>query len=174
MADNVDITPGTGKTIAADDIGPGVWHQRVKVSLGADGSATDLLGDATLGAYVQLFGGRSPVWKSYNATVAKTGEAIWTPASGKKIVVTSIQIGSYGTTAGRCIVWFGASADTTFNEGTDQPLVKASFAPAAGTKPGLVQNWVVNPPTGAADYILRLTSDAAVSVDIVVYGYEIS
>lgn len=41
MADNVGYTPGTGATIAADEIG-GVLHQRVKVSIGADGQATDL------------------------------------------------------------------------------------------------------------------------------------
>lgn len=40
MADNVAITAGTGTSIAADDIG-GVMHQRVKVTHGADGSATD-------------------------------------------------------------------------------------------------------------------------------------
>jgi hypothetical protein len=40
MADNVAITAGSGTTIAADDIG-GVLHQRVKISIGADGSATD-------------------------------------------------------------------------------------------------------------------------------------
>jgi hypothetical protein len=36
MADNVGITPGSGATAAADDIG-GVLHQRVKLTLGADG-----------------------------------------------------------------------------------------------------------------------------------------
>jgi len=41
MVDNVDVTPGTGATIAADDIA-GVKYQRVKISVGADGSATDL------------------------------------------------------------------------------------------------------------------------------------
>jgi hypothetical protein len=40
MADNVAITPGSGAIAAADDIG-GVLYQRVKVSHGADGSATD-------------------------------------------------------------------------------------------------------------------------------------
>lgn len=40
MADNVAITAGSGTTIAADDIG-GVLHQRVKLSLGADGTAND-------------------------------------------------------------------------------------------------------------------------------------
>ena len=41
MADNVGYTPGTGATIAADDIS-GVLHQRVKIGVGADGSATDV------------------------------------------------------------------------------------------------------------------------------------
>jgi hypothetical protein len=40
MVDNVDITPGTGKTIAADDVG-GVLHQRAKVTWGPDGTAND-------------------------------------------------------------------------------------------------------------------------------------
>jgi hypothetical protein len=38
MADNVGYTPGSGATIAADDIG-GVLYQRVKMIHGADGIA---------------------------------------------------------------------------------------------------------------------------------------
>jgi hypothetical protein len=41
MADNVGYTPGSGATVAADDIG-GVLHQRIKIGVGADGSATDV------------------------------------------------------------------------------------------------------------------------------------
>lgn len=41
MPDNVGYTPGSGATVAADDIG-GVLHQRVKVEFGADGEATDV------------------------------------------------------------------------------------------------------------------------------------
>jgi len=41
MADNVGYTPGTGATIAADDLS-GILYQRVKISEGADGSATDV------------------------------------------------------------------------------------------------------------------------------------
>jgi hypothetical protein len=51
MADNTPITAGSGTSIATDDIGS-VFYQRVKVSLGADGTATDWLGDATNGARV--------------------------------------------------------------------------------------------------------------------------
>lgn len=41
MADNVGYTPGSGATIAADEIG-GVLFQRVKIGVGADGTATDV------------------------------------------------------------------------------------------------------------------------------------
>jgi hypothetical protein len=41
VADNTELNPGTGgDVIASDDIG-GVKHQRVKLSLGADGTASD-------------------------------------------------------------------------------------------------------------------------------------
>ena len=76
------------------------------------------------------------VWKSFNATTTQTGVAIWTPTAGKKIVVTGFHVTTYGTTAGRVILWFGASADTTYTEGTDQPLFKGSFAPSTTSKPG--------------------------------------
>ena len=36
MADNVNVTPGSGATIAADDVG-GVLHQRVKLVMGGEG-----------------------------------------------------------------------------------------------------------------------------------------
>lgn len=45
MADNVNITPGSGVIIAADDVS-GKMHQRVKLSLGIDGQAADALGGA--------------------------------------------------------------------------------------------------------------------------------
>lgn len=40
MSDNVGYTPGSGATVAADNVG-GNLHQRVKISVGADGVATD-------------------------------------------------------------------------------------------------------------------------------------
>lgn len=41
MADNVGYTPGTGATVAADEIA-GVLHQRVKIGVGDDGTAVDV------------------------------------------------------------------------------------------------------------------------------------
>lgn len=41
MADNVQVTPGSGATIAADDVG-GALHQRVKMEWGADGTVNEI------------------------------------------------------------------------------------------------------------------------------------
>ena len=41
MADNVGYTPGSGATVAADEIG-GILFQRVKPVVGADGTAVDV------------------------------------------------------------------------------------------------------------------------------------
>jgi hypothetical protein len=49
MADNVDVTPGTGATIATDDVG-GVQYQRVKVDVGGDGLASPLVRGQQTGA----------------------------------------------------------------------------------------------------------------------------
>lgn len=47
MADGVNITAGSGVVIASDDVG-GFQYQRVKISQGADGSATDVSSAAPL------------------------------------------------------------------------------------------------------------------------------
>jgi hypothetical protein len=53
MADNVSITAGSGTAIAADDISS-VWYQRMKLSLGADGTAVDAVaGAGAVGTGVQ-------------------------------------------------------------------------------------------------------------------------
>lgn len=53
MVDNVAVTAGVGTTVAADDIG-GVMHQRVKLSLGPDGTANDAVaGSGVNGVGVQ-------------------------------------------------------------------------------------------------------------------------
>jgi hypothetical protein len=53
MADNLAVTPGTGATVAADDIG-GVLYQRVKLALGADGTGVDAsAGAGAVGTGVQ-------------------------------------------------------------------------------------------------------------------------
>lgn len=110
--------------------------------------------------------------KAFNATTTQTGTDVITPTSGKRLAITSVVIGTYGATAGRLILWFGDNADTTYSAGTDQVLLAASFAPSSTSKPGLVFTPAVPVFCTTADRELHCTTDAAMSVDIVIEGYE--
>jgi hypothetical protein len=111
-------------------------------------------------------------WKSANYTTAQTGATIWDPTAGKRIAITSIVIGSYGTTAGRLILWFGANGDTTYSAGTDQLVLAASYAPSATSTPGTVFTPTFPVFCVTADNELHITTATNLSVDIAVYGYE--
>lgn len=111
-------------------------------------------------------------FKCAQYTTAQTGVAIWTPASGKAVCVTYVQIQSYATTAGTAQLWFGASADTTYTRGTDAPIFDGEFAPTTTNKPGVI----IQPHIalrGTVDYVLRLTTTGAQSITVTVWGYEI-
>jgi hypothetical protein len=110
--------------------------------------------------------------KTVTQTTAQTGSAIWTPAAGKSVVITSLQIQSYGTTAGTAIVWFGGSADTAYTRGTDFPIFDGEFAPSATNKPGVYITFPT-PVRGTADFVLRLTTTNAQSITVSVWGYEV-
>ena len=109
--------------------------------------------------------------KTAQYTTTQTGTALWTPGSGKKIVVTSYQIQAGGTTAGTMQLWFGASADTSYTRGTDLAIFDGEFAPSSTLKPGALQTglWIA----GTADDRLRVTDSAAINpLTITVWGYE--
>lgn len=111
--------------------------------------------------------------KSFNATTTQTGADVWTPASGKKVRITDIIIGTYGTADGaRLILFMSANADTTYSEGTDETPFKGSFAPSATLKPGAVIHFDPAWEAATADHELHVTTDAAMDFDLVVLGYE--
>jgi hypothetical protein len=112
------------------------------------------------------------VHRYFNATTQQTGVDVWDPTASTKIAITSIVIGAYGTTAGRVILWFGDNADTTFTAGTDQVVLAASFAPSSTSKPGLVYTPAVPIYCTTVDRELHITTDAALSIDVTVEGYE--
>ena len=113
------------------------------------------------------------VWKQVEATTTQTGTAIWTPTAGKKIAVTSYEIGTGGTTAGLVTIWFGASADTTFTQGTDQVVFRGSLTPSSSATPGVISNHGVAPIyCTTADHVLRYTTSAAITIYVTIYGFE--
>ena len=84
MADNVAITPGSGAIAAADDIG-GVLYQRVKVSHGADGSATDtsVSNPLPVAAYGELIEAIEAMRMAVQALTRTIGLVTVDPATGR-------------------------------------------------------------------------------------------
>jgi len=111
-------------------------------------------------------------WRQFNATTTQTGATIWTPATGAKIGIYYLAISTYATTAARVILWFGATADTTYTAGTDQLVFAGSFAPTTTSKPGAIIQPSIPIQALTADFSLKVTTDAAISIDITAYGYE--
>src|SRR5262245_57076869 len=85
MADNVAITAGTGTTIAANDVGGGVLHQRVKVTWGPDGTGNDadVASGKSLPVQIRSATGLIPIGEPTDAkstatdTTSVTGISIW-------------------------------------------------------------------------------------------------
>lgn len=113
-------------------------------------------------------------WRSLlTAAAIQTGTAIWTPAAGKKIAIDFCQMGLTGATNAKVILWFGAAADTTYTEGTDQPVFKGRLVTSATT----ITTLAYTAPNSTlfsttADNILRITTDAAAPIDVLCYGFE--
>jgi hypothetical protein len=91
MADNVGYTPGTGATVAADDVG-GVLVQRVKATFGIDGTAGDvhggnplpvaLSGKAATSVVTSVAGSASTV-SLLAANAARLGAAVYNDSTAK-------------------------------------------------------------------------------------------
>lgn len=115
------------------------------------------------------------VHKDGEYTTAQTGVALWTPATGKKFVITGMTISTGGTTSGIVTVWQSTTAvgDTTYNAGTDIAIFRGEFAPSANSKPGVIKQFSTPYVASLADYPVRVTTSAAMTVYVQLDGYEI-
>ncbi len=132
---------------------------------------------ATIVAARQVFGNVDPasqIWKQVEYNTAQTGTNIWTPASGKKLVITSLDVMVGGSTGGLVTIWGAPSGTTTFTpNNTDQTFFKGEFAPNANSKPGALKNPPVPMFSDTVNDCLKITTSAGMTVYITVYGYEI-
>lgn len=123
MADNVGITPGTGATVAADDVG-GILYQRVKNTFGADGVAVDVSAANPMPVYGPDFTNTGTITAADAVVAAPSGTgALLSGASTAGSLVAANCIGGdsawnlqvTGMTAGT--LYFEGSLDST--TGTD-------------------------------------------------------
>ena len=129
MADNIAVTPGSGATIAADDVS-NVLYQIIKVALGADGSATFLDGNSgnkSAGTLRVVLATDQPTLSNAQPVTPAATEAHLGEVGGKLVRVTGTFTRPADTTA-------YAAGDVVSNNATTTTLI--SLASAARVNQG--------------------------------------
>jgi len=135
MADNVAITAGTGTSIAADDISS-VFYQRVKLSHGADGSATDTSMTAPVPATPQpsASGGLS-IFRSLD--LDESEEEVKATAG----CLYKLRITNFATSARYVKLYNLTAASTTVGSSTVLDTIPVPPAAAAGNPTVITENF---------------------------------
>lgn len=148
MADNVGYTPGSGATVAADDVG-GVLHQRVKLTLGADGVSN---GDVSASNPIP-----TTAADGADATQGTKTDAVWDGVTNNPSIVSILKkIGSQSVSGSVTVTGTAASVQSgSWNVGitgvvqTTQTAVTVSQIPAQATLADGVASYTT-PTFGAA------------------------
>ena len=94
MADNLAYTPGSGATVATDDIG-GAHYQRIKLAAGADGTAVDVSDAAPLpvAAYGELVEAIEAMRMAVQSLTRSVGQMQPDTAARMRVAIDSITAG---------------------------------------------------------------------------------
>lgn len=133
MASNISVTPGSGATVAADDIGGGLLAQRVKLTLGTTGVGND----ASAGSGVNGVGVQRVTIATDQTTIttqlpAALGQT--TMAGSTSVTIASNQ-GAITTQLPTAIGTAASAASLSVVTASDDPLIgiKTETAPASDT-----------------------------------------
>lgn len=117
MADNIEITPGTGTTVATDDVG-GVQFQKIKLDVGGDGVSAPLSATDPLPATLYDSSGAEIDFTAPVATFG-TGTA-GNPTSGTGAATTGV-LTIQGVASMTPVIVGGAAADDAAGSGNPVP-----------------------------------------------------
>jgi hypothetical protein len=183
MSDNVAITPGSGATVAADDVGGGVLVQRVKAVLGADGTGVDpAAGVGASGTDTQrvvladtIANPTSTLTRPSNTTAYAIGDLIASSTTAGSITVPSFTAAAFSA-GGGIIRRLRLATNKTSGMGSVAMNVHL-WASAPTFSNG--DNGAYAVATGAANYLGAFTvtlaqmSDGAVGVAVPVVGSDV-
>jgi len=152
MADNVQITAGSGTTISTEDVGAGIQVQRVKVTFGPDGTATNA--DVTAGNGFPInFPPATPTVSGSASVTSLILKAGPTSANGG---VKYFHAENATNVAGYCILYNGTIAPST------GALTAANVLAFQSLPAGGFADWTAsNNPIGASIGAVVLLSSAA-------------
>lgn len=153
MADNVGITPGTGATIATDDVG-GAQYQRLKLTDGTPDSSAYIAGDTANGLDVDV------TRVSGNVTVVQaTATSLKVDASAVPVPVTD--------NAGSLTVDDGGG-NLSVDDGGSSLTVDGTVSASQGTAAANSAAWPVKIADGAnAANLTNVAGSFALKVDVV-------
>jgi len=150
MADNINVTPGAGSTVAADDIG-GILHQRVKMVIGADG-----VNDGDISASnpmpVSLDSASLAALENISVTVTTSAEVEVKNDSGNPIPVNGTVTANAGTNLNTSLLALDStvakdSSLTTIDNSVNTLLKPASTLSAVTTVGGITNTVTVKADT---------------------------
>jgi hypothetical protein len=107
-----------------------------------------------------------PIHKDAEYTTQQTAAAIWTPATGKKVVVTDLDVIVGGATDGTISIFNGAG------DVTGERVFRATVD-VSTNKNFIYSKNFKTPFIGTVDGAIKVTTSAAVTVNILLHGYEI-
>ena len=160
MADNVDITPGTGATVAADLISSAL-HQRIKITVGADGVNDGDVSSANPLPVVDNLDSATGKTIKVAYTASQTGATVLTPSAGKKVKITSIGISASAT--GSVYLFDGTDSATTCIGPT------FSLAVYGGVIWAFKKPWL----SATADNVIKYTSGSGAAGSIFIHYIEV-
>jgi hypothetical protein len=113
----------------------------------------------------------SQVWKVFSTTTNETGTVVWAGGASEYINITYLSVANVGTDAGICILYFGADADTTYSEGTDQVVFHGAVTAVAGANTHVISMAAAPITSVTAGHDLHITTTGNPDLKVIVYGY---
>ena len=145
----------------------------IPTDVGADGDAAGMWTNrngAQMVSTAPHIGLNSDPWnlvhEAAQYTSAQTSTVLVAGGASEKVVVTKVQIQSYGTTAGTCILYFGTGA---YSRGTNRAIFDGEFAPSATLKPGVIMDGPFIAGTNGDDVLVTTTNAQSVTISIWFY-----
>ena len=109
----------------------------------------------------------TPVTKTYSTSGTVSGAIVWTPESGRKIVLLGAMLGSNGDAGNSTTIEVETGFDSAFKKDGTDVIPPVNIASGQVVISGGVPIW-----QGNTDEKLSITANTPVSPSVVLWGYE--
>jgi hypothetical protein len=116
------------------------------------------------------------VWRQIEFQTVQSGANIWVPTTGNRFAITQIHITTLGAITGSTLVtiWGAPSGTTAYTAGVDQVFFRGNFTSSSTATPGAIIQPSFPMFSDTTNDCLKVSTSSGVTVNITVYGYEIT